>query len=165
MEERRHPKEMKTVAASRTETARSVFYKDINGFDRLFGGRLMEWIDETAGIAAKRHCGTMITTACVDQLQFRHAAHLDDVVVIKAQVTYVGTTSCEVRCDSYVEDMGTGEHNLINTAYLTEVSIDSEGRPQPIAYGLVLMTQEERDEWEAAHKRKELRRQRKEQGF
>ena len=53
----------------------------------------MEWIDETAGIAARRHCGGDVTTACVDQLTFKHPAFLNDVVVIVAAVTYVGHTS------------------------------------------------------------------------
>ena len=93
MEAHQYPKGTKTVSQSRTEVTRTVFYQDINGFNRLFGGRLMEWIDEAAGIAARRHCGSTITTACVDQLEFKHAVHLDDDVVIIAKVTYVGRTS------------------------------------------------------------------------
>ncbi len=165
MDVRDHPKGSKTVAQSRTEVTRTVFYQDINGFNRLFGGRLMEWIDEAAGITAKRHCGSTITTACVDQLQFKHAVYLDDDVVIVARVTYVGNTSLEVRVDSYAEDCHTRERSLINTAYLTEVCIDKDGNPKTIEYGLELETDEERDEWEAAQKRITLRRTRKAQGF
>ncbi len=40
--------ECKRVADSATENAKIVQSKDINGQNRLFGGRLMEWIDETA---------------------------------------------------------------------------------------------------------------------
>ena len=43
----------KTVADSKTETTRTILYKDINGSNRLFGGRLMEWIDETSGITER----------------------------------------------------------------------------------------------------------------
>ena len=74
----------KKVSDSLTEMTRLLQYKDINGYDRLFGGRLMEWIDEAAGIAAGRHCGGYITTACVDTLQFKHAAYLHDLIVILA---------------------------------------------------------------------------------
>ena len=41
MDTRDYPKGSKTVAQSRTEVTRTVFYQDINGFNRLFGGRLM----------------------------------------------------------------------------------------------------------------------------
>ena len=52
MAERTYSKGKKSVSDSLTESIKSVRYEDINGVNRLFGGRLMEWIDETAGIAA-----------------------------------------------------------------------------------------------------------------
>lgn len=155
----------KTPDDSRTEVTRTVVFADINGENRLFGGRLMEWIDDAAGIAARRHCGGSITTACVDQLQFRHAAYLNDIVVIDAQVTYVGRTSLEVRVDSYVENVRTGERVKINKAYLTEVHVDAAGNPVTIPYGLELTSDPERAEYAAAEKRKELRKQRKVEHF
>ena len=158
-------KKNKTVADSRTEVTKLLQYKDINGYDRLFGGRLMEWIDEAAGIAAQRHCGGEITTACVDTLQFKHAAYIHDLVVIIAKLTYVGRTSMEVRVDSYVEDCKTGMRYLINHAYLTEVHVDSDGKPLPIEYGLELTNDVERAEWEGARKRIAIRKTRQTEGY
>ena len=54
--------EPKKVSDSITEQLRVVIYPDINGFGRLFGGRLLEWIDEVAGATARRHCGRDATT-------------------------------------------------------------------------------------------------------
>ena len=155
----------KTVADSLTEVTKILQYKDINAYGRLFGGRLMEWIDEAAGIAAQRHCGGGITTACVDTLQFKHAAYIHDLVVIIAKVTYVGRTSMEVRVDSYVEDCKTGMRYLINHAYLTEVHVDSAGKPLPIEYGLELTNEVERAEWEGARKRISIRKTRQMEGY
>ena len=98
----------------------------------------MEWIDETAGIAARRHCGGSVTTACVDTLQFKHPAKLNDIVVIEACVTHVGHSSLEIQVISYVEDPSSGERAIINTAYLTEVHVNSEGVPQEVQFGLAL---------------------------
>ena len=56
MEAHQYPKGTKTVSQSRTEVTRTVFYQDINGFNRLFGGRLMEWIDVVAGVVTERAC-------------------------------------------------------------------------------------------------------------
>ena len=56
-------RKVKSVKDSLTECMRIVKYEDINGGTRLFGGRLMQWMDETAGICAMRHCGGTITTA------------------------------------------------------------------------------------------------------
>jgi acyl-CoA hydrolase len=157
--------EYKKATDSMTESSKIVQSKDINGQNRLFGGRLMEWIDEAAGIAAQRHCGGAITTASVDNLQFRHAAYLHDLVVIIAKVTYVGRTSMEVRVDSYVEDCKTGMRHLINHAYLTEVHVDSYGNPQPVEYGLELTNEVERAEWEGARKRIAFRKTRQTEGY
>ena len=162
MEENRKTRK---VADSLTEVTKLLQYKDINGYDRLFGGRLMEWIDEAAGIAASRHCGGGITTACVDTLQFKHAAYLNDLVVIIARVTYVGRTSMEVRVDSYVEDVETGTRYLINHAYLTEVHVDAQGVPTPIEFGLELVNETERMEWEGAKKRITVRKTRQAEGY
>lgn len=38
----------KKVSASETHQLHVVIHPDINGFGRLFGGRLLEWIDEVA---------------------------------------------------------------------------------------------------------------------
>ena len=160
-----HPLGMKTPADSHTETTHLLRHEDINGTGRLFGGRLMEWIDDAAGIAAKRHCGASITTACVDTLEFRKPAFLDDVVAIVARVTYVGRSSLEVRVDSYVEEVATGARTLVNQAYLTEVCVDEHGKPQAIPYGLALTRASEYQEWEAALFRREVKIARRQSGI
>lgn len=69
---------------------------------RLFGGMLMQWLDEVAGMVAKRHTRANVITASVDNLRFIHGAYKGEMVVIVGKVTYVGTTSMEVRVDTYV---------------------------------------------------------------
>ena len=61
----------KNVEDSITDCVKVLRYEDINSENRLFGGRLLEWIDETAGTAAARHCGCRVTTAAIDNLQFK----------------------------------------------------------------------------------------------
>ena len=160
-----HPLGTKTVKQSLTEVTHLIMHEDINGAGRLFGGRLMEWIDECAGIAAIRHCGCNVTTACVDTLRFLKGAYLGDVIVILARVTFVGTSSVEVRVDSYVEDPASGERTLVNTAYITEVCVGDGGKPIPSPYDINPESNEELIEWEGAQRRKEIRRRRAAGGF
>ena len=49
------------VSYSYTEQVQMVTSPDLNGYGRLFGGRLMEWIDVVAGIVARRHSGCKVT--------------------------------------------------------------------------------------------------------
>lgn len=155
--------EERKVSESVVETIHIVRPNHLNGADRLFGGILMQWIDEVAVVVAKRHARMNVITASVDNLKFLHGAYQKDVVIIIGSVTYVGTTSMEVKVDTYVEHMDS-ERTLINRAYFTMVGLDENDRPAHVP-GLVLETEEERAEWEKAKKRREIRMLRKEEGF
>ena len=80
-----------------TEQVYIVRSQHINGYGRLFGGILMQWIDELSGIVSRRHAGTTVTTASIDNLSFEAPAYQDDMVVLVGKLTYVGRTSMEVR--------------------------------------------------------------------
>jgi acyl-CoA hydrolase len=150
-------KNPKKIEDSLTEQQYLVCPAHINHYGRLFGGHLLKWIDELAGIVAIRHCGNLVTTAAIDNLQFRAPAYTGDMVVLRGWVTCVGKTSMEVRVDTYREAMD-GSRELINKAYIDMVAIDCKGRPTEVP-GLILETEEQRLEWEAAQKRRQIRKQ------
>lgn len=155
--------EERRVEESRVETVHMVRPNHLNAAGRLFGGILMQWLDEVAGLVAKRHTRGNIITASVDNLRFIHGAYQKDVIVIIGKVTYVGNTSMEVRVDTYVENPD-GMRHPINRAYFTMVALDDEDRPKKVPQ-LILVSEEERAEWESAKKRREMRIKRKEEGF
>lgn len=153
----------KRVEESMVETVHLIRPTHLNSAGRLFGGMLMQWIDETAGIVAKRHSMSNITTASVDNLRFMRGAYQDDIVVVRGKLTYVGRTSMEIRVDTYVED-SKGMRKPINRAYLTVVALDEDDKPTPVP-GLLIETEAEKAEWEGALKRRANRVMRKEEGF
>ncbi len=155
----------KNVEDSVTELTKVIKYSDINSENRLFGGMLMSWIDEVAGTVALRHSGNPVATAAIDNMQFKQGAVLNDIVVIIGKITHVGKTSMEVRVDTYVEDKQTGMRHVLNRAYLTEVCIDEDNTPVIVPYGLNVRTENEKAEWQGAERRRELRRQRRMEGF
>lgn len=155
--------EAKPARLSRAEQTQIVRSEHINGQGRLFGGRLMEWIDIVAAVSARRHCGYNVTTASVDTLHFKDPAFVNDTIVLVAQVTYVGKTSMEVRVDTFVEALD-GERRCINTAYLVEVALDDLGHPVEVP-PLLPETVEERLEAEMGQRRTLLRKQRKQECF
>ena len=153
----------KYVADSKTEQTQMVLSEHINGYNRLFGGQLMEWIDIVAGVVARRHSNHNVTTVCIDKLHFKAPAHVNDIVVLNGKITYVGKTSMEVRVDTFVEDMD-GLQHPINHAYLVLVAIDEEEKPVVVP-DIILTTEQEKAEWEAGMKRSELRKQRRKDFF
>ncbi len=153
----------KRVSESRIEQVYQVRPEHLNGAGRLFGGKLMEWIDELAGLVGIRHTQQDVITASVDNLKFIRGAYLKDLLVLIGRVTYVGKTSLEVRVDTYIESLD-GIRKPINRAYLTLVAVDKDGNPVEVPK-LIIETEAEKAEWEAGIKRREMRRQRKEEGF
>ena len=127
---------------------------------RLFGGRLMQWIDVVAGVVARRHSGCEVTTASVDQLEFQAPAFVNDTIAMEGRITHVGRTSMEVRVDTFVESLG-GERRQVNRAYLVMVALDPKThKPTPVP-SLLLETEEDFAEWEAGNLRAKARKARR----
>ena len=107
----------------------------------------MQWVDEVSGVVAMRHCGTYrVTTAAVDNLQFKEPVYEGEILVMIGYVTYVGNTSMEVEIDSYV------------------VAVDKNERPTRIP-GLIIHTEAEKGRHEAALLRRDMRKERRDAGF
>ena len=149
----------KTVDDSRVETVHLVMPAHLNGANRLFGGILMQWIDEVAGIVAKRHSMCNVTTASVDNLTFLNGAYNGDMVVIKGKMTWVGSSSMEVCVDTYVESPK-GERHRINNAHFMMVALDENDQPVRVPR-LTLLTEDEELAWSHGVERQRIRKMRK----
>ena len=151
------------VSDSLVETIHMVRPQHLNSVGRLFGGTIMQWIDEVAGLVAKRHTHMSVTTASVDNLNFLRSAFQRDVIVLIGRMTYVGNTSMEIRVDTYVENLE-GIRKPINRAYVTMVALGHDGKPTVVPK-LVLETVAEQMEWEGGKRRREMRDLRRQEGF
>lgn len=149
----------KKVSESKTEQIQILMPQHINGYKRLFGGVLMEWIDVVAGVVARRHANSEVTTASVDNLQFKSPAYVNSTIILIGKITYVGTTSMEVRVETFVESLS-GERKLVNRAYVVMVALDEHERPKRVP-AIIPETEEEFAEFEAGKRRHDLRKQRR----
>ncbi len=149
----------KRVSDSTTEQVQILSQNTLNGYKRLFGGKLMEWIDVVAAVVARRHSGKNVTTASVDSLDFTAAAYANDTVVLTGYITYTGRTSMEICVKTYVESLD-GTRRLINKAYVVMVALDENENPTEVPK-LICETEEEKLEWEKAECRSRQRKLRK----
>lgn len=149
----------KYVRESKTEHVQILTQADLNGYGRLFGGKLMEWIDIVAAVTARRHCGHNVTTAMVDSLEFTAPAYANDTLVLEGMVTHTGRTSMEICVKTYIERLS-GERKLVNKAYLIMVALDENERPVEVPR-LVCETDEEEREFLEGEHRSRLRKQRR----
>src|SRR4051812_414550 len=117
---------------SAIETAYTVLPGDTNTLGTAFGGKIMQWMDITAGIAAGRHIAGAAVTVAVDDLVFKRAIHMGDVVILRACVNYTGRTSMEVGVRVEREDLLTRNREHCLSGYFTFVGVDRAGTPIPI---------------------------------
>lgn len=141
---------------SATETVQVVLPNDSNPLGFMLGGSVMHMIDITGAIACHRHTNTMALTAAVDGLEFVHPIKMGDVIILKARVTATFRTSLEVEVEVFSEEILTGERRRTSRAYLTFVSIDRDGTPQPVP-PLLLDTPEDEARSREAHVRRTAR--------
>jgi acyl-CoA hydrolase len=148
------------VADSQVEMTQLVLPNDTNTLGNLLGGRLMEWMDIAAAIAAQRHSNRICVTAAVDDLIFHQPIRLGEVVTLRSSVNRVFGTSLEVGVHVVAENQLTGDRKIANTAYLTFVALDESGIPVAV-HPVIPQTTVEKRRYSAAQRRRDIRLQRR----
>lgn len=146
------------VQDSQVITTQLVLPNDTNQLGNLLGGTLMHWIDIIAAIAAQRHSGMVCVTASVDDLSFHYPIKLGEIVTLQASVNRAFRTSMEVGVLVTAHGKQNEPRRRANTAYLTFVAIDAEGKPVPVP-PVIPETGDERRRYDEALKRRDLRLQ------
>jgi len=145
----------KYARESLTITTEIILPNDTNHIGNLFGGRLMQWMDITAAIAAQRHCGHIVVTAGVNNISFANAIKQNSVVTVEAKVSRAFSSSMEVFLDVFVEDLETGVRTKSNEAIFTFVAIDQNGAPLPVP-PVIAETELEKSRYDGALRRRQL---------
>jgi acyl-CoA hydrolase len=130
--------------------------EDANPAGNVHGGVIMKHIDSAAGVVAVRHASSNAVTASIDRLDFHSPVYVGNLLMVKASLNMVGTTSMEVGVRVEAENVMTGEVRHTASAYLTFVALDAKGRPKEIP-GLILESQEEIRRNREAHARRASR--------
>ena len=132
----------RTVADSHSVLVQWMGPSDANAVGYVHGGTVMKLCDEAAAAAAIRHCRLRVVTAAVDRMTFLQPVHVGDLLMLRASVNAVWHTSMEVGVRVEAEDPATGALRHTNSAYITMVALDDDGRPAAVP-ALVQSTAEE----------------------
>jgi acyl-CoA hydrolase len=143
----------KPASESRSQLVRWMGVLDANTAGDVHGGTVMKLCDEAAALAAIKHSRLRVVTAAMDRMAFLYPIRVGDLVTLSATVNAAWRTSMEVGVRVEAEDPRTGEARHTNTAYLTMVALDDEGKPAPVPSLLAVSSEEQRRMREA-----ELRR-------
>ena len=146
----------KRPSESEMTTARLMMPTDANVLGNVFGGAIMRYMDEIAAIVAWRHAGRNVVTASIDRMNFWAPVYVGNVLILKAAVNYVGTTSMEIGVRIEAQDPTSRKGTHTGSCYLTYVALDEKGKPCPIPR-LILTTPDEKRRFKEALARRKLR--------
>jgi len=103
--------------------------EDLNPNHSLFGGRLLQWIDEEAVIYAIVQLeNPYVVTKFISEINFIKAPKQGDIIEIGIIATNFGRTSLTMRCE--VRNMLTREP-ILHIDKLVFVNLDEQGIPTP----------------------------------
>jgi len=113
----------------RFHTRKWVKPEDLNPNGTLFGGRLLEWIDEEAALyAIVQLDNTHVVTKFITEIDFKSSAKEGDIIEIGIEVSKFGTASLTLRCE--VRNMMTRD-SIITIEKIIMVNLDNHGKPKP----------------------------------
>jgi len=146
----------KKPSESELTTARLMTPTDANVMGNVFGGAIMKYMDEAAAIVAWRHAGKNVVTASIDRMNFFAPVYIGNLLILKAMVNYVGTTSMEIGVRIEASDPSARNGIHAGSCYLTYVALDEKGKPSPIP-PLILTTATEKRRFKEAAARRKIR--------
>ena len=147
----------KSAAESEVIMTHLVLPQDANPAGNLHGGVILKHVDTTGGVVAKRHSRGNTVTVSIDRMAFKQPAYMGELLIFKASLNHVGRTSMEIGVRVEAENLRTGEVRHTNSAYLTFVALDDEGKPTPVP-PLEIKTETARRRYQEALFRREMRK-------
>lgn len=131
----------------------------LNHHGFLFGGRLLEWLDEQAYMAviSRMDARANLVTVGIDRVVFRYQVRNGTVLRFRSQLVHVGRTSLTV----HTRVLRLPDELEIFSAYVAFVALGARGKPVAVAplllHPFTPRTTEERRLWrevEAARRRR-----------
>lgn len=124
----------------------------------VHGGAILKLLDQVAYACASRYSGHYAITVSVDQVFFREAVNVGELLTFLASVDYTGRTSMEIGIRVIAENIIAKRERHVMTCYFTMVAVDGEGRPTQVPE-LPVRDATERRRYDAAVLRREFRKE------
>ena len=113
-------------------TSHIVMVGHLNAGHSLFGGLLVQWVDEAASIYTMRLLGTRnVVTKKISEVIYDEPTHLGDILEIFMRIKAVGVTSITIECVVQARKIEVHEKTrTILNCNLVFVKLDGVGRPE-----------------------------------
>jgi acyl-CoA hydrolase len=104
--------------------------ENLNSNLTLFGGTLLEWLDEESAIHARMELGGLmnIVTKYMSEINFVSPARNGDIIEIELETKAYGRSSITITCE--VRNIITSQV-IITIDKIVFVCVDKDGKPHP----------------------------------
>ena len=121
------------VQSNRQMTMTLLMTPDMANFSgNVHGGIVLKLLDQVAYACGSRYAGKYVVTLSVDQVMFRQAINVGELVTFHASVNATGRTSMEIGIKVVAEDIRKQSVRHANSCFFTMVALDDDGQPTPV---------------------------------
>jgi len=111
------------------ENYKLVLPEHLNHYGYLFGGYLLQWVDEAAWICASlEYPACRFVTVAMDKVEFRKSVRQGAILRFEARNTKIGNTSIQYTVEVFSDQLRTGDREAIFSTTITFVCLDEQGR-------------------------------------
>jgi acyl-CoA thioesterase YciA len=107
---------------------------DTNANGDIFGGWLLSQMDVGGGVFASKVVKSRTVTVAIEAMTFRKPVYVGDLLSVHATLVRLGRTSITVHLEAWVLRRKENHSILATEGNFTYVSIDEQGRPQPVQH-------------------------------
>lgn len=114
-------------------TQKIAMTRDLGVHGNLFGGNMLSWIDEAAGLMATKICRTTnMVTVKMEEVNFKRPVKMGFSISIYGKVVAMGSSSITLYMEARKHNVYSGEETLVTSTKIVFVRIDEVGNPMPI---------------------------------
>ncbi len=110
----------------------STMPSDANPYGDIFGGWLMSWMDQAAGLVASRIAKGRAVTVAVDAMAFHLPVSVGDELSVYAEPISRGRTSMKIAVEAWRRPRHEETLQKVTEAVFTFVAIGPDRRPVPL---------------------------------
>ncbi len=112
---------------------RLVAPEHLNHYGYLFGGRLLQWVDEIAWtVATLDHPGCRFVTIGMDRVEFRKSVKQGSLLRFHSEKVRTGSTSVQYAVTVWNHHMDSGVDEKVFTTTIAFVALDDQGNKAAI---------------------------------
>ena len=111
------------------QTYKLILPEHLNHYGSLFGGYMLQWVDEAAWMAASMdYPGCDLVTVAMDRVEFHQGVKEGAIIRFDVARFRVGNTSVQYTVEVYAENGDQEATSPIFSTHVTFVRVDGEGR-------------------------------------